>query len=156
MGSNLSALVFQPPDVTYLQTKKHALWLQTVKNVNFPAFFIDRKSKVTILFSHGNAEDLGMIFEWFYEFSQEVRVNVLAYDYEGYGKSEGIPSEQACYENIDAAYAFLTQTMHIPSEQIVLYGRSLGSGPSCYLAERLHKEQVILGGLILQVTIIYT
>jgi len=151
MGSNLSTLVFQPPEVTYLQAKKHLVWLQTTKNATIPAFYIDRKAKVTILFSHGNAEDLGMIYEWFYELSQEVRVNVLAYDYEGYGKSNGRPSEQGCYDDIDAAYAFLTQTLRTPPEQIVLYGRSVGSGPSCYLAERLHKAQVVLGGLILQV-----
>lgn len=151
MGSSLSALVFQPPEVTYLQSKKYLVWLQTSKNATIPAFYIDRKSKVTILFSHGNAEDLGMIFEWFLEFSQELGVNVLAYDYEGYGKAEGRPSEQACYDDIDAAYDFLTLTLRTPPEQIVLYGRSVGSGPSCYLAERLHKAQVVLGGLILQV-----
>ncbi len=151
MGSNLSALVFQPPEVTYLQAKRYLVWLQTSKLATIPAFYIDRKAKVTILFSHGNAEDLGMILEWFLEFSQEVHVNILAYDYEGYGKSKGRPSEEGCYEDIDAAYAFLTQTMRTPPEQIVLYGRSLGSGPSCYLAERLHKAQVVLGGLILQV-----
>lgn len=152
MGSNLSTLVFQPPEVTYLQAKKHLVWLQTSKNATIPAFYIDRKAKVTLLFSHGNAEDLGMIFEWFQELSQEVRVNVMAYDYEGYGKSNGRPSEQGCYDDIDAAYTFLTQTLRTPPEQIVLYGRSVGSGPSCYLAEKLHKEQVALGGLILQVT----
>ena len=134
-----------------MHAKRHIIWLRTVKNVSIPAFFIDRKSKVTLLFSHGNAEDIGMIYEWFQEFSLEVRVNVLAYDYEGYGKADGVPSEQTCYEDIDAAFEYLTETLHIPSEYIVLYGRSVGSGPSCYLAERLHKEQIRLGGLILQV-----
>jgi hypothetical protein len=42
---------------------------------------------VTILFSHGNAEDLGMIFEWFVLVSAELSVNILAYEYDGYGKS---------------------------------------------------------------------
>lgn len=153
MGSKISTLVFQPPEVTYLQVKKHLIWLQSTDNTSIPAFYIDRKSKVTVLFSHGNAEDLGMIYEWFTEFSFELRVNVLAYDYEGYGKAGGQPSEQSCYQNIDAAYSFLINTLHVPPEQIVLYGRSLGTGPSCYLAERLKKEQVLLGGLILQVTL---
>jgi len=150
MGSKISTLVFQPPAVTYMHVKNRLIWLRTVRNTSIPAFYIDRKAKVTLLFSHGNAEDLGMIWEWFIEFSREVHVNILAYDYEGYGKTAGLPSEQSCYEDIDAAYSFLTETLRTPSENIVLYGRSLGSGPSCYLAEKLHLQQVQLGGMILQ------
>jgi hypothetical protein len=41
--------------------------------------------------------------------------------------------------------------MQMKPENIVLYGRSLGSGPSCYLAERLQKENIQIGGIILQV-----
>lgn len=133
-----------------MHAKKQLIWLRTVRDVNIPAFYIDRKSKVTILFSHGNAEDIGMIYEWFCHFSREMRVNLLAYDYEGYGKTSGTPSEQSCYEDVDAAYQFLTETLHTPSENIILYGRSLGSGPSCYLAEKLNKQNVKIGGLILQ------
>ena len=48
--------------------------------------------------------DLGMIFDWFCDFSKELHVNVFAYDYEGYGKSSGVPSEAACYEDIEYYY----------------------------------------------------
>ena len=46
----------------------------------------------------------------------------------------GPPSEEHCYADIEAAYDFLRNTLEIPAKNIVLYGRSLGSGPSCYLA----------------------
>lgn len=46
----------------------------------------------------------------------------------------GAPSEEHCYADIEAAYKFLRHDLHVPSQNIVLYGRSLGSGPSCYLA----------------------
>jgi len=151
MGSAISGLVFQPPDVTYMHARKHIIWLKTKSNADVPAFYIDRRSQITVLFSHGNAEDLGMIYEWFCEFTREVQVNLLAYDYEGYGKASGTPSESSCYEDIEAAYLFLTTVLHHPSENIILYGRSLGSGPSCYLAERLSKEKIQVGGLVLQV-----
>jgi pimeloyl-ACP methyl ester carboxylesterase len=151
MGSKLTTLVFQPPDVTYLQAKRHLVWLRTVRNTTIPAIFIDRGSKITILFSHGNAEDLGLIYEWMCELSNELKINVLAYDYEGYGKAGGTPSERGCCDAIDASFQFLTETMRIPSEQVVLFGRSIGTGPSCYLAERLHTAHINLGGLILQV-----
>ena len=144
-------IVFQPPQVTYLQSKTQLIWLRTAQDSTIPAVFIDRKSKITIIFSHGNAEDIGCFYDSFCELAAEVGVNVLLYDYDGYGKATGQPTEQGCYDCIDAAYQFLTVTLRIPSEQIVLYGRSLGSGPSCYLAERLHREKKPLGGLILQV-----
>jgi pimeloyl-ACP methyl ester carboxylesterase len=154
MGAALSTLVFQPPEVTYMHAKKHIIWMRTKNDARIPAFYIDRRSPVTILFSHGNAEDLGMIYEWFCEFSKELQVNIFAYDYEGYGKASGVPNEQSCYDDIDAAYSFLTDVLHHPPENIVLYGRSLGSGPSSYLAERLKKEGKKIGGIMLQVYII--
>lgn len=152
MGSHLSSMVFQPPEVTYVHEGNEMIWLRTQGNVQIPAFYIPQPgAKLTILFSHGNAEDLGSIYEWFLYFSEKLKVNVFAYDYDGYGKASGVPSDQACYEDIEAAYLYLKNTLHIPSEHIVLYGRSLGSGPSLYLAEKLAKGQVRLGGVILQV-----
>ena len=68
--------------------------------------------------------------------------------------SSGESSEANCYDDIDAAYNFLTEKMQMKPENIVLYGRSLGSGPSCYLAERLQKENIQIGGIILQVIVI--
>jgi pimeloyl-ACP methyl ester carboxylesterase len=149
MGSLVSSLLFQPPSLTFMHAQKH-FWLQTRTKNRIPAFFIDRNSTVTVLFSHGNAEDLGMIYDWFYDFTRQLNVNVLAYDYTGYGKSSGTVSEQNCYADIDAAWDYLTTQRVIPSKQIFLYGRSLGSGPSCYLAERLARSGTPLGGLIIQ------
>jgi abhydrolase domain-containing protein 17 len=61
------------------------------------------------------------------------------------------PSPQEnCYADIEAAYAYLTQTQSVAPSSIILYGRSLGSGPTCYLAERLSREGTQLGGAILQ------
>jgi abhydrolase domain-containing protein 17 len=48
----------------------------------------------------------------------------------------GPPSEEDCYADIEAAYSYLRQVLRVPSQNIVLYGRSLGSGPSCYLATK--------------------
>ena len=48
--------------------------------------------------------------------------------------SSGNPSEDNCYADIDVAYKFLRFDLNVPAQHIVLYGRSLGSGPSCYLA----------------------
>jgi fermentation-respiration switch protein FrsA (DUF1100 family) len=61
----------------------------------------------------------------------------------------GPPSEDYCFADITAAYAYLTYVLQIPPSSIVLYGRSLGSGPSCFLAARTAEEGDAVGGLIL-------
>ena len=48
--------------------------------------------------------------------------------------SLGPASEEHCYADIEAAYSYLRETLNVPSQNIVLYGRSLGSGPSCHMA----------------------
>jgi fermentation-respiration switch protein FrsA (DUF1100 family) len=150
MGDTISSLLFQPPSPTYLHPSRH-FWLNTAHGSGIPAFFIERpNASVTILFSHGNAEDLGMIYDWFNDLARVLRVNIMAYDYTGYGKSNGTPSEDNCYADIEAAYRYLIEVRRLQPEQIVLYGRSLGSGPSCYLAAKTASEGRSVGGLILQ------
>eukprot|EP01083_Nonionella_stella_P233337 822215_1 len=81
----------------------------------------------------------------------------MAYDYTGYGPKsisnviqDVKPSEEHCYENINAAYEYLITTENIRPQDVVLYGRSVGSGKSCYLAEKLCKyKDNQIGGLIL-------
>ncbi|OEU15515.1 alpha/beta-hydrolase [Fragilariopsis cylindrus CCMP1102] len=150
MGDAISSLLFQPPPPTYLHPSRH-FWLNTATGSRIPAFFIERpNAQVTILFSHGNAEDLGMIYDWFNDLARVLRVNIMAYDYTGYGKSNGAPCEENCYADIDAAYQYLLDVRRLQPEQIVLYGRSLGSGPSCFLAQKSAKEGKSVGGVILQ------
>jgi fermentation-respiration switch protein FrsA (DUF1100 family) len=180
------------------------------------------RASITVLYSHGNAEDVGLAWPWLVRFAEKLQVNVLAYDYQGYGlslpryddssscaalagddssassatmpkqsaqspppspfsmlpdisslfcgilpssggtgagtdmhagmdmSSATVPNETACYRDIDAAYSFLVQEKGCHPSKILLMGRSLGSGPSCYLAERLSLQGVQLGGLILQ------
>jgi fermentation-respiration switch protein FrsA (DUF1100 family) len=64
-----------------------------------------------------------------------------------YFQLSGSPSEEDCYADIQAAYKFLRFELHAPAQNIVLYGRSLGSGPSCYLASgTAQSEDRSLGG----------
>ena len=107
--------------------------------------WISEKPKgLTILYSHGNAEDIGRVEDFLQTWLAD-GWSVFVYDYPGYGHSSGKPSEHGCYDAIDAAYEHLSQKLELPSDKIVVWGRSLGTGPSCYLAER---EK--FGGLILE------
>ncbi len=102
------------------------------------------EARLTLLHSHGNGEDLGTLLPLLEEYRRR-GYSVFAYDYPGYGASSGKSSEQGTYDAVDACYRYLTEQEGLSPASIVLYGRSLGSGPSVDLAAR---EPV--GGLILE------
>uniref|UniRef100_J3LAE6 Serine aminopeptidase S33 domain-containing protein n=2 Tax=Oryza brachyantha TaxID=4533 RepID=J3LAE6_ORYBR len=94
-------------------------------------------ARLTLLYSHGNAADLGQMFELFVELSAHLNVNLMGYDYSGYGQSSGKPSEQNTYADIETVYRCLVETYGASEENIILYGQSVGSGPTLDLASRL-------------------
>lgn len=146
MGCTCSSLVFQPPPVKSRSTAA-SLILRTKHGNQISARFLSGSFKYTILLSHGNAEDLPSVEEWMERvFAPRVRVNVMLYEYSGYGSSAVQPCEEFVYSDCEAALWFLTGCLKISLEHIIVYGRSIGSGPSCYLAEKYPN----LRGLILQ------
>ena len=105
-------------------------------------------SDYTILFSHGNAEDLRDMDGTFARFN-EFGFSVFGYDYRGYGASEGQPTERNTYEDIDAAFEYLTTKLGVPTHRVIVYGFSIGGGPSTDLASRRS-----IAGLILESTFV--
>merc|ERR1719263_1568891 len=82
---------------------------------------------------------MGLQLDFIDELSAKTNADVFAYEYVGYSlsKLEGLePSEAACYRSIDAAWKFLSEVLRIPPQQIIIYGRSIGSGPAVDLASR--------------------
>lgn len=114
-------------------------------------------AKYTLLMSHGNGEDLGDLQSQIDDF-KAMGFSVFAYDYRGYGQSQGSASVANVYEDVETAYQYLIQTLKIAPNRIVLYGRSVGGGPSTALAARhtsVSTEQSI-AGTILESTFIST
>lgn len=95
-----------------------------------------RPEQGAVLLCHGNGGNLShrgrMLTHWI----KEIGVAVLIFDYPGYGKSSGEPSEDGCYAAGEAAYDWLHQSAKVPAERILLYGGSLGGGIATNLAER--------------------
>jgi hypothetical protein len=127
----------------------------TVRNKrgsNVPVFLYRYPgSPVTILFSHGNATDCGLMRDSYIDLCLNSRVNVVAYEYSGYGPGVGevMPTDSSCCADIEAVYDFLLGTQderwRVPSPaQLILYGQSVGSGPTCYLASRRPVRGVVL------------
>lgn len=144
MGLGLARLVFQPPLPSYSKDP-NLIWLTTSRNEVIPAFYINcQGAHYTLLFSHGNAEDLGLISRYFREVSHTLHVNVFSYEYTGYGLSTGQPEEAAVYADIEAAFKFIRDEIKTPWTQIVPYGRSIGTAPSLHLATLTAVRGVIL------------
>ena len=91
------------------------------------------EAEYTLLFSHGNAEDLGDMLP-FLEMYRQAGFAVFAYDYRGYGSSTGRPSEKGAYEDVAAVYRYLTLNLNVPPGRVISMGRSVGCGPAIHLA----------------------
>jgi pimeloyl-ACP methyl ester carboxylesterase len=92
-------------------------------------------ARYSILYTHGNAEDLGDDLPLLTELRAH-GFSVLAWDYRGYGQSSGRPSERSSYRDLDTVYRHLTGTLGVPPERVIVLGHSLGGGPSAELASR--------------------
>ncbi len=100
------------------------------------------KGRGVLLYFHGNRDHLG---RWGHELAPFVERGyaALAIDYRGYGKSEGQPSEAGLYQDGLLAYQWALEQGYAP-EDIVLYGRSLGSGVASFVASRVPARLLML------------
>lgn len=92
------------------------------------------KATKLILFFHGNAEDIGIAFDLLNEVRNTLRVSILAVEYPGYGLYNAQPGSERVLEDATTVFDFLTGPMGMDSKDIILFGRSIGSGPSTHLA----------------------
>lgn len=154
---------FFPPDPSSYDATLPNVWIEMgeggVRRV--PAFHVSAPARdnFTVLFSHGNGEDMGERADWAARFSERLGTDVMIYDYAGYGLNRpGLPSEEDCYADLTACYRYLTVDRKIPSKRIVLMGKSIGSGPTIHLASllcssdhpELDTERGALGGVIIE------
>uniref|UniRef100_A0A7S0N1S3 Serine aminopeptidase S33 domain-containing protein n=1 Tax=Pyramimonas obovata TaxID=1411642 RepID=A0A7S0N1S3_9CHLO len=76
--------------------------------------------------------------------AHKLNVDIYAYDYSGYGASTGRPSEKNTYADITAVYDHIKEQGVDPQAEIILYGQSVGTGPSCYLAANAPVRGLVL------------
>jgi len=125
------------------------MWLDTDRGNRIPAFHIRRGFPLTVLVSHANAEDLGLVLQYWAYMSQQLQVDVFAYEYSGYGHATGSPCEANLYSDARAALKILVDGFGLkPERDIVVFGKSLGSCPTCYLAgKHAFRGVVVCSGL---------
>lgn len=117
---------------------------QTPDGTRLHGWFINGKpGATTLLFCHGNGGNISDRVEKLRRLAG-LGVNVFIFDYAGYGRSEGRPSEKATYRDTLAAYAYLVETRGTAPDDIVLYGESLGCAMAVELASRAKVRALIL------------
>ncbi len=148
-----SKVAFLPPEPTYtlmsdessshwtLHLSERADWQYSAREKDAIECFMTRTSRgnriacmfvrcspnarYTLLFSHGNAVDLGQMSSFYIGLGSRINCNVFSYDYSGYGASSGKPSEKNLYADVDAAWHAL-RARWVVSESNVYFGYSEG------------------------------
>ncbi len=91
---------------------------------------------ITVLYCHGNGGNVTNV-GWIAERLAGRGLDVLVFDYRGYGRSEGETTDEwGLYADADAAYGYLTRERGVPPERLALYGHSLGTTAAIDVASR--------------------
>jgi len=126
-------------------------WLDDGEASKFPSVFLCKEGACCcIMYLHGNAEDLGLSHDLLKAFRDFLNVHVLGVEYPGYGPVPGNPCEGGVNRHTRAAFNFLTQKLRIPPQRIIVFGRSIGTGPATNLVSILSKQRKQAAALILQ------
>lgn len=96
-----------------------------------------------VLFFHGNAGNISHRLDSLRIFNA-LGYSSFIFDYRGYGRSEGKPSEKGTYLDAEAAWRYLVEQRRIASQTIVFFGRSIGASVAAYLATRQLPKALIL------------
>ena len=105
--------------------------------------FIQKKGAPILLLCHGNAGNISYWLEHAWMLLNQ-NLNVFMFDYRGYGRSSGKPTEQGLYKDGLAAYDFLVREKGIPGNEIVPYGISLGGAVAIEIARQRPVRSLVL------------
>lgn len=101
----------------------------------------DKPQNVAMIF-HGNGETVSS--QNFLPFFKNLGVPAFTFDYRGYGRSSGWPSEEAINSDAAAVWAEIQKRTGIDSKHLILLGNSIGSGPATFLAHKISPKALIL------------
>ena len=111
------------------------VWFESADGTRLHGWFMPHPDpKRAILYCHGNGEHIALNADLAAHLRDSLQASVFLFDYRGYGRSDGRPSESGCIADGDAAQQWLAKRMAMKPDQLVLMGRSLGAGVAVALA----------------------
>lgn len=111
------------------------VWFESADGSKLHGWFVPHANpKRAILYCHGNGEHVGDNVDLVAQLRDALEASVFVFDYRGYGRSEGTPTEAGCIADGRAAQEWLAKRMDIQPAGLVLMGRSLGGGVAVALA----------------------
>ena len=151
------------PSYSYAQYKNQFFFVPKCKIVNgftnfsfldpatngishIPCIYIpySNGSSKILLYFHGNAEDLGKVCPLMSVISCELKVHIVAIEYSGYGIYPGTANANRITEDALNVYDYLTEVLGWRQSNIIVFGRSIGSGFATYLAAKRSPGMLIL------------
>ena len=145
-------LIYQPStwternwrEVSGLPLKE--VWIPVEQGVRIFAWYVDAgPNQPVLLWCHGNAGNISHRLDNLWELYRR-GLSVLLFDYRGYGKSSGEPSESGFYGDALASYDHLIMRQGVRSEQVVVFGRSLGAAVASEVVKQRSAAGLILEG----------
>lgn len=116
----------------------------TEDGVTLDSWFIPADNpRGVLLFFHGNAGNISHRLDSLRIFHR-LGLSVLIFDYRGYGRSTGTPSEEGTYRDAEAVWRYLSEQRHVPDREMAYFGRSLGAAIAAYMAGRHPPRALIL------------
>ncbi len=107
-------------------------------------YFQDRDPQAYVVYFHGNAVDIAGLAPTLDSMRDRFHISIFAFDYRGYGRSQGRPNQRGLIEDGGAAQQWLARHEHLPLDRIVLWGRSLGGGVAVQVAMAQGTRALIL------------
>jgi fermentation-respiration switch protein FrsA (DUF1100 family) len=145
-----SAMTFRPSRMAAAQeiaSGAENVWFNSADGTRLNGWFFESQTKpelATMIFFHGNGGNISNV-SWLAQRFAKDGFNVLIFDYRGYGASDGIAAKESeLYADGDAAADFVMHKKRVRSEQIVLYGHSLGTAIAADVASRRAFGAVVL------------
>lgn len=152
-----STLIYRPgvrelttPDARWAMNQR-AVSYPSVDGTKLSAWIIPahdaNAAAMWLLICHGQSGNIGYAERpEFYASARATGLNLFAFDYRGFGASEGSPREDGFYDDAMASYRYLVDSLRVPPARIIIFGHSLGSGVAIELATRVPAAALVVEG----------
>lgn len=131
---------WEPPGLRFQD-----VWFKAADETQLHGWYCPcEKPRAIVLFAHGNAGNIAYCSGVLQLLQTKLRVSVFAFDYRGYGRSDGLPTVEGALQDARAARTCLAQQAGVKASEIVLLGHSLGGAISTQLAAESPSRALII------------